>query len=102
MLYLRLSELLDRKYINDGSPDLDSSLEGDATDFSLIDALGDSELLNAATMNGLGKRHLEQSSHDLRGVSSTNPLSEVFELRNISLNVVQDIISRIEDVMVSD
>ena len=52
-------------------------------------------------MNSLGPKHLVQISQDVRGMARRNPLSEVFEFRNTSLDEGPDIRSRIEHVMVS-
>ena len=77
-------------------------MDGDASSIPLSDAHGDSTSTKSVRMNGLMSRHLQWSSHDVRGVARVNELSKEFELRNTSPGVVQDISSRIEHVMVSD
>ena len=53
-------------------------------------------------MVGQGTRHIEPRFDDVRGVARINPLNKVFELRNPSIDVGQDISTRIEHVRVSD
>ena len=77
-------------------------MNGDASYIPSRNAHGKSNTPTAARTCGLGPIHLEQSSHDVRGVARIIPLSEKFELSNPSLNVSQYISSRIDHVMVSD
>ena len=52
-------------------------------------------------MNGLEPRHHEQIPHDVRGVARINLLSKEFELKYNSLDIGQEISSRIEHIIVS-
>ena len=81
MLDIVLSGLLYTKHVNDVSPELESSMDGDGSLISFSDAHGDSGSPNDVSVIGLGTSHPEQSSQNMRGVSRINPLFKAFELR---------------------